>query len=98
MRVIEEKMVRAIKDRKDWNGGNTKVVQSSDHADVWLFGKHIATYVYETEDLVVDEHTLIAWPTPTTASRLNGLMRGLGKRDRVSVRMGWPFINDRVVL
>jgi hypothetical protein len=94
MRVIEEKMVAALKARKTWTGGNTQVVSGSAFSSVYLFDKHIATYSHDTNKLEVNERTLVAWPTATTASRLNALFRGLHLDGSVSVRKGGPFIND----
>lgn len=72
MRRVEHEMVRAIRKRKSWRGKNTEVRVYSDLAKVYLFGKHIADYVYGV-GTVVNENTLSQWPTVTTKSRLRAL-------------------------
>lgn len=80
MRKIEQQMLDAIRDRKDWRSGNTEVqVTFFPHGDrnierinVMLHGNHIAQV---THDLVTICDC--GWQTPTTKSRLNALLHTL---------------------
>ena len=62
MRKIEQQMIRAIKDRRDWRGGNTAVFIETcgnpfgTRAEIFLHGNHIATYWYG--DGVVSDNPL----------------------------------------
>lgn len=84
MRVIEEQMLKAVKERKGKNlggvhptlGVNTRVEYESgaDFSSVWLFGNHIADYWHGREKpLQVNVYTLTDFPTKTTISRLRAL-------------------------
>lgn len=74
MRLIEQEMLEAIKHGRDWSKDNTRVepVQYTGGADVFLHGHHIATVQRNGLTLVMT-HTLRAWPTRTTMSRLRAL-------------------------
>lgn len=71
MRKIEQAMIKAIKDqRAGWQSGNTSVECALGACEVRLHGNSIARI---TEDAVCV--TLAGWPTPTTRSRLNAILR-----------------------
>lgn len=78
MRKIEESMVAAIKNVKNWSKGNTTVAwfgvdrEKMHTGNVFLHGNHIAT-VYRDGCVVPDLLTLEEWPTNTTKSRLRAL-------------------------
>ena len=83
MRKIELEMCNAITARKSWALGNTMVRYDSgfrqcspfkpEHAKVYLFGNHIATFTYANNSLTFNSETLRKWPTRTTKSRLRAL-------------------------
>jgi len=98
MRQIEEQMVDAIENGRNWQSGNTGVrIHPSNYAhwaDVYLHGNHIAEVFcgasgHRTVDVNVD--TLAEYPTRTTMSRL----RALGAD--VCTRKGKVYLNDREV-
>ena len=68
MRKIEQQMIAAIRDGKDWKNANTEVITISDVSWVYLHGNHIAT-VYEDSVEVFDG----GWQSSTTKSRLNAI-------------------------
>lgn len=73
MRKIEQEMLEAIRERKDWQKDNTRVSFFPEGCgDVFLHGHHIATIGF---DLSIKENTdtLRDWPTVTTKSRLRAL-------------------------
>ncbi len=75
MRKIERQMVAAIKAMKNFHSGNTAVViettQHEKRALVALHGNRIAE-VYVDGTVKV---TLAGWPTATTRSRVNAILR-----------------------
>lgn len=72
MRKIEQAMLRAIDDQRNWKCGNTEVrVKSSYATHVYLHGNHIAE-IYGGK-AYANTDTLSRWPTPTTKSRLRAL-------------------------
>lgn len=81
MRVVNENVARLIRERKTGKASaNTRVyVDENNWADIYLFEKHIARYVYGTGEIEVDMRTFWNWPTPTTVDRLNGLFRSFEK-------------------
>lgn len=97
MRKIEQDMLAAIRDRRDWHGGNTEVVhdKSGRITDVFLHGNHIAAIVHCKRRFVSvvtpNRTTVRAYPTRTTISRL----RALGVN--AYVRGGLPFIDDEAL-
>lgn len=75
MRIIEKRMVEAIRSGKSIRCGNTEVCAHGPQSwSVYLHGNHIArasaTHAFE--------FTLAGWPTATTRSRINALLRELG--------------------
>ena len=71
MRKIEQQMVKAVKFGVPFHGSNTMVTIDFNTAHVFLFGKHIASVT--NGNVMVNEDTLRAYPTPTTKSRLRAL-------------------------
>lgn len=75
MRKIEKDMLQAIKDRRNWQSGNTRV--SAEHGPdgtvcrVWLHGNLIA--VVGKTGTAYHARTVSKWPTATTRSRLRAL-------------------------
>jgi hypothetical protein len=80
MRKIEQQMLDAIRERKDWRCGNTEVQvtffphgeRSIERINVLLHGNPIAQV---TQDCV--SVCDCGWQTPTTKSRLNAILRDL---------------------
>ena len=70
MRKIEQQMIQAIKDNKDWQLDNTRVeyYPESSSSCVYLHGNHIAT-VTDTDVTIYDG----GWQSNTTKSRLNAI-------------------------
>jgi hypothetical protein len=83
MRKIEKQMLAAIEAKKTWKLDNTSVVYECEldtttharmeQAKVFLYGNHIATYLYREGKAEANAMTLYHWPTPTTKSRLRAL-------------------------
>lgn len=92
MRKIEKSMVAAIKAKRGWSSGNTRVVYEpaitlphhvrAENSRVFLYGNHIATIFHDKElserypNGVVNQLTFKRWPSRTTCSRLRAL--GIG--------------------
>lgn len=93
MRVIEKKMLEAIKAKKDWLMDNTQVIYYPDtnSSGIFLHSNHIATYWHSIDCLKVDRFTLARWPSSTTKSRL----RALGVN--VYTRKGVTYLNDKEI-
>jgi hypothetical protein len=89
MRKIEKQMIQAIYDRKAWKSGNT-IVSPIDgvNSAVFLHGNHIADVNSTNGSVMVVTHTLRAYPTVTTKSRL----RALGAN--VSTRKGVTYLDN----
>ena len=68
MRVIEEKMLRAIKNKRDWQERNTRVRVYDNGYVVWLYSTPIFAQI-DGAEFVCDG----GWRTRTTQSRLNAL-------------------------
>ena len=77
MRKIEQQMLKAIKERRDWRSDNTEVQVVSfphnganiDRIYVRLHGSTIAIITPDEVDI-----SDCGWQTPTTKSRLNALL------------------------
>ncbi len=97
MRKIEKEMLTAIENRKDWMKANMGVfIEGSTNpygprAGVYLHGHHIASFWYDSDELVVDSHTLSRFPTVTTKSRL----RALGAN--VYTHKGVTYLNEEAI-
>lgn len=72
MRKIEQAMFNAVKARRNWAQGNTKVQFDFAGGRVMLYGHRIA-YTDHKGVLTVDVDTLRSYPTATTKSRLRAL-------------------------
>ena len=80
MRKIEQQMLDAIRERKDWKSSNTEVTavyfrhgeRNIERVNVYLHGNPIAQI---THDLVTICDC--GWQTPTTKSRLNAILHYL---------------------
>ena len=79
MRVIETKMNKAIRNRRNFSNANTSVQTGSffdskgnycEESKVFLHGNHIATYDHVNRELALFDG---GWQTVTTKSRLNAL-------------------------
>jgi hypothetical protein len=86
MRLIEEQMIDAIRQGKDWRKDNTKVVQFYNDKDypvvtsVFLHGNKIAEIDATTVEIYDG-----GWQTNTTKSRLNAIINGLCDGTRCGV-------------
>jgi hypothetical protein len=82
MRLIEKAMINAIKEKKDWKGGNTRVdVQSypgDDFTTIRVIFHRTAIATIEdygkTGRIVLDNG---GYTTATTKSRINAILQGL---------------------
>ena len=89
MRKIEQDMLKAIRDRRDWKSGNTRVTfseaQTLGAGAVYLHGSPI-TIVMSDGTMRAVQDTFDKYTTRTTASRLRAL--GFG----ASIRGGEPHL------
>jgi hypothetical protein len=89
MRKIEQQMMWAIRNRKNWHSNNTVVCPiNEEDCAVFLHGNRIAEINSKTGAIVVNVDTLRTWATNTTKSRL----RALGAN--VSTRKGVTYLNN----
>lgn len=96
MRKIEQSMLMAVYDRRNWSSGNTEVIQHPEYGlcEVLLHGNLIAMVEYlpyNVRHVSPAMGTVQRWPTRTTFSRL----RALGVD--VEVVRGKTYINGRAV-
>lgn len=70
MRKVEQQMIAAIRNHRDAAIGNTTVTQTPRHAEVRLHGNLIA--IVRRDYLHM---TLAGWPSITTRSRLEAILR-----------------------
>lgn len=96
MRKIEQSMMQAVYDRRNWRSGNTEVIQYPDYSmcEVVLHGSVIATVEYlphSVRHVTLTVAIVQRWPTRTTCSRL----RALGVD--VEVVRGKAYIDGRAV-
>jgi hypothetical protein len=92
-RKIEEQMVAAVRDRRDWTSGNTRVVVSQERADpicVHLHGSWIAQIGPDGELSI----RLAGYNTAVTRNRVSALCREFGHSLGVSSikRLGGPHL------
>lgn len=83
MRLIEKKMVEALKEGRSFKSGNTKVSAPSiqflgavgpvEERSVYLFGNKIATISSDQEGFRMLTICMCGWPSVTTRSRLNAI-------------------------
>lgn len=81
MRVIEQQMCDAIRARKSWSSGNTRVYINADHPELWsvtLHGNTIAAGSFNRTGGYL-QVTLAGWPTVTTRSRVNAILRAFAQ-------------------
>ena len=79
MRKLETRMNNAIRGRKNFSSGNTRVATGSffdndvycEESKVFLHGNHIATYDHVNKELSLYDG---GWQSVTTKSRLNALL------------------------
>jgi hypothetical protein len=72
MRVIEKKMIEAIRNRKDMSLDNTVVKHGEATSVVFLHKHPIAIFVWADNTVAVSN---CGWDTTTTKSRLNAVLR-----------------------
>jgi hypothetical protein len=95
MRKIEQGMIHAILNKKNFSCSNTKVEVAGDVMDVFLFGHHIAEITDQTVRINNQGYT-----TSTTKSRLNSILRKfcegriLYQKDFVWYISGEPILNN----
>jgi len=80
MRKIEKDTIAAVKNKRNFHMSNMRVEYlceldeplhaRMEQAKVYLFNKHIGTYLYRDNEFHVNRATLQAYPTATTKSRL----------------------------
>ena len=68
MRRIEEKMVAAFKENRNWKESNTEVISYNGITSVYLFGNRIAR-----KQNGKTKFSKCGWDSVTTASRLRAL-------------------------
>ena len=90
MRKIEQQMIDAIEQGRDFTLANTHVKIDANTAHVFLHGNHIASVV-QNGKVMVNLDTLRAYPTSTTKSRL----RALGVD--VFTRKDLIFVNGEII-
>ena len=88
MRKIERDMVRAIREGKNWTGGNTTVRHDNGSFSVLLHGNEIA---WGKADAAI-KISSCGWLTVTTKSRLNAILDGLNRQCRVYQKKGEWFL------
>jgi hypothetical protein len=99
MRKIEQQMIAAVQNKREFRLDNTSVFfvpafgdSLIDRSEVYLHGNLIAKYWHDlATPLEVVEETLARWSTPTTKSRL----RALGAN--VATRKGVTYLNDQPI-
>lgn len=90
MRKIEQRMVEAIRNRKNFRLDNTEVRQNGDSTVVLLFGNLIATIEW-TLGLVAVGFENPNHQTATTKSRMNAVLRELCGVSVYQHRKVWHF-------
>ena len=71
MRKIEQQMITALKERRNWQESNTSVHWESGVATVHLFGNLIARYAPDEGEVSISD---AGWRSATTKSRLNAIL------------------------
>lgn len=91
MRKVEQMMVQAVKEGRNFKSGNTKVASNETEAHIYLHGNHIATYYRALDQLYLSN---AGWYSRTTKGRLNALLAGLGFHDYITQKDGiWYLIS-----
>ena len=100
MRLIETKMNRAIRNRRNFSNNNTSVQTGSffdsqgiycEESKVFLHGNHIATYDHVTKELTLFDG---GYQSVTTKSRLNALCQEFATGCSVFQRNWNWFLSD----
>jgi hypothetical protein len=74
VRKIEQRMLDAIKSRRDWKEGNTEVSTQFQRVAIYLHGNRIAYMPNVMLNVIVPcNEVWVRFPTRTTASRLRAL-------------------------
>jgi len=68
MRKVEKEMLEAVRERKNWSSGNTRVQVAGNALRVFLFENHIYS-----DNMGCKSFSLAGWTSPTTISRLRAL-------------------------
>lgn len=92
MRKIEQQMLSAIINKRNFKSGNTRVeyfpeivkpvFAQIEMAKVYLHNNHIATFAYFRSEVYINDVTLMEYPSRTTFSRL----RALGVRPELELK------------
>ena len=93
MRKIEKAMCAAVKERRNWQSGNTRVEvkDGGNLVKVYLWDNLIYTECLENG---VKRFTLAGWNTNTTRSRLNALGVGVTQRNWLPYYNGHEICSD----
>ena len=93
MRKIEKAMCAAVKERRNWQSGNTRVEvkDGGNLVKVYLWDNLIYTECLEDG---VKRFTLAGWNTNTTRSRLNALGVGVTQRNWLPYYNGHEICSD----
>lgn len=92
MKVIEQQMRRAVAAGHAWRNSNTSVRPIDDvNMAVYLHGHEIAVVNNRTGFVMVNRHTLRAWPTVTTKSRLRALGASVYTKNFITYLDGMPI-------
>lgn len=74
MRKLEQEMLTAIREGRDWRKDNTKVLWVSiNYCAIYLHGNHLGNYIRFSQRYIHNPNTLDKWPTRTTKSRIKAL-------------------------
>lgn len=94
-RQIEKEMADAIRNKRNWGGGNTVVTHDAGgmRCRVYLHGNLIAVIDYLTKTARLSS---ARWRTPTTKSRLNAVMESIGLKGGIAQRnkVWYRYRND----
>ena len=90
MRTIEKNMIRAIKNKKNFNDSNTKVTHENEETIIRLYGNRIATI--KGNELSVQS---AGWETNTTKSRLNAILSHFNKPQISLKNFCWFIGNEK---
>ncbi len=95
MRLIEQQMNHAVRNKIAWSKDNTVTTFSSDLKEcfVYLHGNHIATYNYVLKELELFDG---GWQSNTTKSRLNALLDEFAHGFGVFQKNWNWFVSDRL--
>ena len=101
MRLIEQQMIDAIKQGKDWRKDNTKVVQFYNDKDYPVV---TSVFLHDNKIAEIDATTVEiydgGWQTTTTKSRLNALINSLCDAYNQGVyqhKFEWFITDDKLV-